>query len=244
MKTFLGIGVSHVDEVFDFVYRTLSEFRPDAITLEAQISFTNVGEVTSPNDRVREDRFYKKLCKIRYEESRGDVEQRVFGLGRVLSSDIRQLRLFLDDLCVLNGSCLEFNPVLAYVLENGVPFYFTDVPLGDKSIVEFTRERYRIIPLDEEAELTQDIPSESLCFRRDDITRNKFAADAINYLFSQGKNCVAHVCGTGNFNVQYPHTEQWDPYPEDYLAHIQDFVKSDRIFIADTNTSIVHQLKG
>ena len=97
--------------------------------------------------------------------------------------------------------------------------------------------------MEDEVELTRDIPSESIPFRQDNFTKNRFVADAINYLFMKGFNCVAHVGGTGHFNMQYLWTDRWDPYPEEVETHIQDFLKTDQVFIADSNTEKIHQLK-
>lgn len=244
MRTFLGIGASHLDDVFDFTYRMLSRFKPQAITLEARMRFTNVGE-SCKGERDRVKKFHEGRYNVRYETGVGDVRRSFlqgFEPSDVSHDNVRQVKLFLDDLCVLNGNSLEFNPALAYALESGIPFYFVDVPLLDKSIVKFTSNGYEVISLDGQAQLTQDIPADSLPFRRDDVTRNRFAADAINFLFSLGNGCVAHIGGTGHFNVQYLITDRWAPYPRGYQNHVQDFVKAERVFIADTNTGKLHRL--
>ena len=206
------------------------------------MDFCDVGECTTVLP-ARERRFNAGECKIRYERERGDVE--TFGLDHSFTfcTDVRKVKLYLDEWCELNGETLEANPVLAYTLDNNIPFYFVDVPLLDKSIVEFRTDGYKIIDLEDQAELTRDIPTEDIPFRRDDVARNKFAADAINYLFVKGRDCVAHVGGTRHFNMQYCWTERWDPYPEDVGTHIHDFLKADQVFIADSETGIIHQLK-
>lgn len=73
--------------------------------------------------------------------------------------------------------------------------------------------------------------------------RNMFAGDAINYLFRQGLNCLAHIGGTSHFNMQYRYSEKWYPYPKDYKQHIRDFVKADRVIITDSNTGKIHTLR-
>ena len=154
MKTFLGIGASHFNDIYEFVYRNLEQFNPEAITLEKRINLSYGLDDTS---KTRLNILLDGTGKVRYEKVMGGAVKNASGGIKITLNKIKQVRLCVDDFCILDGSDLEFNPALEYALERNVPFYLIDAPIRKKkAIVKFHGEKYNVIDLEYQVELTKD----------------------------------------------------------------------------------------
>lgn len=234
-KCFLGIGSSHLDNVFDFIYYTLARYAPQAITLEhPQLLIDEI--------------FLKKKNGVRYRRGIGKVVcNPINNLGveepKIIHENVKKTFLYIGKERVIDGGELELTPAIDYALDQKIPFYFIDNPLGNsKGIIEFKMNKFKVISLEKEIIHTKNT-SVNVVDMDDMINRNKFAADAINYLFRQEFSKIAHIGGAAHFNNQYFLSDRWPPYDSEFKNHIQDFLDANKIVIADSNTNKTYHLK-
>ncbi len=185
LDTLIGVGGTHLHDIYAFTQDILRSVNLDLITIEASIGFQTI--------RPRG----WKIPKI----SEGKVRIR-----KIQKPNTGQTEYFINDQSFISLRSIDCpNAALEYALKSGVPVYFVDNPLkDDKNIVGIEKIKdnmYNYIKLTLHQPIGKFAPNNS---DRGFDPRNKFMAWAIVYLFNHYKaKKIAHVGGNSHFTYEW-----------------------------------------
>jgi len=220
--------------VFDEVQRILDEHKPEVVTIEHPVTVDS--RVSKPVD-LDDYQVTWRLGRARFVF--GSLEYQVLSHGR-------KTVIQIDDFFVYGHpdtdewETLEYNATIDFAIRQGLPFYFIDwsQDFPDR-IFKFWQGRLRSVSIAEHTTY-QNYPKEfstdegvTYIAQQDIVPRNRFMADAINYLLDY-VSIVSHTGGNAHFSSEWGQdNDQRPPLPPPKGLELQNLVNAERKVVYD-----------